>query len=44
MAKVRITLTNGSAPEDISDAIGKFLAQQGKEVEKTDDIEEIEEE
>ncbi len=25
MEKIKITLTNGSAPEDISDAIGEFL-------------------
>ena len=33
MAKVRITLTNGAAPEDIAAAIGKFVAQQGEKSE-----------
>ena len=30
MAKIKITETNGASAEDISDAIGKFLEQQGK--------------
>jgi hypothetical protein len=40
MAKIKITETNGASAEDISDAIGKFLEQQGKkeaeEAPKTD--------
>lgn len=28
MEKINITLTNGSTPEDISDAIGEFLKQK----------------
>lgn len=31
MAKKRITLTNGASAEDISAAIGEFLAQQENE-------------
>ncbi len=27
MAKIKVTLTNGASPEDISDAIGEFLEQ-----------------
>ena len=35
MAKIKITETNGASAEDISEAIGRFLAQQEKE--KDDD-------
>lgn len=34
MSKIKITETNGASAEDISAAIGEFLAQQEKEPEK----------
>lgn len=34
MAKIKITETNGATAEDISEAIGRFLEQQGKQKEE----------
>lgn len=43
MAKVKITQTNGATAEDISAAIGEFLANYEKEDANIDTIEEVEE-
>ena len=40
MAKQRITLTNGASAEDISAAIGEFLAQQENQDENKEDDDE----
>ena len=36
MAKIKITETNGASAEDISDAIGRFLAQQAEKQKDTE--------